>query len=372
MSALRISRLALAIGVACVVTAIPAQAAGPVALTPQGGDNSICGSGGAIPGFVAAVAKSKPAPMFPEFDVTHDSEGWVRIGFTIDSDGDTRDIVILDRVGSKRMISAAISAIRKWDYKPATVNGQPADQYGNTVEILYALQNGQARAVHPNVIELYDRGRTLVAGGKIAEGIAVLESARDGQLNLFEQAMISFALAYAYNQSGNPSRALPYIRHAMIEDGAYLEKRILNPAKRLRIRLEALSGNLHYVACAPSLAATDDFDPKGTDRADLLRLIANAAGTLKSKAPLSQPGKLERASDDDDDIAVWEHPLSRPKFTFTSVNGTLSKLRVNCVVHVVEDTAKPATQWTLPDATGPCILRVYGEAGTSFKLIEEW
>jgi TonB family protein len=342
-------------------------------LTPQGGsDAALCGSGGAIPGFVAAVARNKPAPVFPEFDVTHDSEGWVRIGFTIDSEGDTKDIVILDRVGSKRMLSAALSAIRKWDYRPATLNGQPADQFGNTVEILYALQSGQSRAVHANVIELYDRGRTLVAGGKYQEGIAVLESARDGQLNLFEQAMISFALAYAYSQSGNPSRALPFIRHAMIEDGTYLEKRILNPAKRLRIRLEAQAGNLRYVACAPSLAATDDFDPKGTDRADLQRLVGNAIATLKSKAPMSQPGKLERAGDDDDDEAVWEHPLSRPKFTFTSVNGTLSKLRVNCVVHLVEDTAKPSTQWTLPNATGPCILRVYGEAGTSFKLVEEW
>jgi hypothetical protein len=129
---------------------------------------------------------------------------------------------------------------------------------------------------------------------------------------------------------------------------------------------------LPYVACAPALAATDDFDPKGTDRADLQRMIASAATTLKSRSPLSQPGKLDRHGDDEDDEAVWEHPLSRPKFTFTSVNGSLSKLRVHCVVHVVEDTAKPSTQWTLPDATGPCILRVYGETGTSFKLVEEW
>ena len=366
--------LALILGAGLCVPAIRTEAAPAPLVAPAAGplraDASLCADTAPIPGFSPAVSKYKPAPVFPDIDASNDSEGWVRIGFTISAEGETKDVVVLDRVGSKRMLSAATSAVKNWEYEPATLNGQPADQYGNTVEILYEVQAGQSRAVHANVIELYDRGRGLVGSGKYAEGIEALESATEMRLNLFEQAMISFALAYAYSQSGNPQQALPYIRHAMIEDGKFLERRIANPAKRLRIRLESQAGNVRYVACAPSLAETDDFDPKGADRKDLERIISGATAALRSATPLVQSVTIP-AGRSGDDTAAWKYDLTRHKFSFASVNGTLSKFRANCVVHVVEDEAKAGQQWATPAAAGPCTLYVYGAPGTTFRLIED-
>lgn len=350
--------------------ATPAAATKPAPLTaPAIKEVNLCDGGGVVRGFVPAKAKSKPPPVFPDADVSNDSEGWVRIGFTIDSEGSTRNVVVLDRVGSERMISAAISAVKNWEYRPATLNGQPADQFGNAAEILYEL--GQNKPVHAKVIELYERGRDLVNKGQIAEGIAVLESAKEERMNLFELATISFALAYAYAQSNEPHKALPHIRHAMIEDGRFLEKRIANPAKRLRIRLESKAGNQRYVACAPSLAETDDFDPKGNDRKDLARIIANTTTLLKSPSPLVSTAKIEQPADDDDP-GVWEHDLIRRKFSFASISGELTKFRASCVVHLVEDEVKLVQQWSTPEFSGPCTLRVWGKPGTTFKLVEEW
>ncbi len=359
--------------------ALPVHAATPAAVAakpaqmapPATKEVSLCDGGGVVRGFVPAKATNKPPPIFPEFDASHDSEGWVRIGFTIDSEGSTRNVVVLDRMGSERMISGAISAVKNWDYKPATLNGQPADQFNNTAEVLYELQTGQTRAVHDNVVKLYESGRDLVNGGKYAEGIAILESATEERLNLFEQAMISFALAYAYSLSNNPQKALPYIRHAMIEDGRYLEKRIANPAKRLRVRLEAVAGNPRYVACAPALAETDDFDPTGADRKDLTRIIASTTALLKSTAPYVRAARISEPAKEGAP-GIWEYDLIRKKFSFASIAGTLTKFRVNCVVHLVEDDVKLANQWSTPEFAGPCTLRVWGEPGTTFKLVEEW
>lgn len=362
-----------AVVIAAAQLALPAQAATPAKpapLAPQIVAVNLC-SAGVVRGFVPAKAKSKPPPVFPEFDASHDSEGWVKIGFTIDSEGSTRNVVVLDRMGSERMISGALSAVKNWEYRPATLNGQPADQFNNTAEILYELQTGQSRAVHANVIELYDRGRDLVNKGQYAEGIAVLESAKRERLNLFEQAMISFALAYAYALSNKPELALPQIRHAMIDDGRFLEKRIANPAKRLRIRLEAKAGNQRYVACAPPLADTDDFDPTGTDRKDVTRIVTGTTALLKSAAPYVQTAQIPKP-DSDDDPGMWEHELLRRKFSFASITGSLTKFRATCVVHLVEDEVKPANQWSTPEFAGPCTLRVWGEPGTTFKLVEEW
>ncbi len=352
--------------------ATPAAATKPAPLAPPLlKEVQLCDGGGVVRGFVPAKATSKSAPVFPDADVSNDSEGWVRIGFTIDAEGSTRNVTVLDRVGSERMISAAISAVKNWDYKPATLNGQPADQFGNTAEILYELQTGQAKPVHENVIKLYERGRDLVNKGQVAEGIAVLESAKEERLNMYELATISFALAYAYNQSNEPQKALPHIRHAMIEDGKYLEKRIFNPAKRLRIRLESRVGNLRYVACAPALADTDDFDPNGADRKDLMRIIASTTTLLKSTSPLVKAAKIDQP-DDEDKPGMWEHDLIRRKFSFAAITGELTKFRASCVVHLVEDEVKLAQQWSTPEFSGPCTLRVWGTPGTTFKLVEEW
>ena len=359
-------------GVSAQAATTPATVkAAPLAPPPLVKEVQLCNGGGVVRGFVPAKATNKPPPVFPEFDASHDSEGWVRIGFTIDSEGSTRNVVVLDRMGSERMISGALSAIKNWDYTPATLNGQPADQFNNTAEILYELQTGQSRAVHDTVIKMYESGRDLVNKGKYAEGIAILESAMEERLNLFEQATISFALAYAYALSNNPQKALPFIRHAMIEDGRFLEKRIANPAKRLRVRLEAVAGNPRYVACAPSLADTDDFDPAGADRKDLMRVIGSTTTLLKSTAPYVRAARVPEPAKENGP-GVWEYELMRKKFSFTAITGALTKFRVNCVVHLVEDDVKLANQWSTPEFSGPCTLRVWGEPGTTFKLVEEW
>jgi TonB family protein len=368
----------LAVSALTSLVSVHAYAATPVAASkpaplgvPALRDVQLCDGGGVVRGFVPAKATKKPSPVFPDADVSSVSEGWVRIGFTIDAEGETRNVVVLDRFGSERMISAALSAVKNWEYRPATLNGQPADQFGNTAEILYELQTGQSKPVHADVIKLYERGRDLVNKGQYSEGIAVLESAKDERLNLFELATISFALAYAYSQANEPQKALPHIRHAMIEDGRFLEKRIANPAKRLRIRLESQAGNSRYVACAPALAETDDFDPKGTDRKDVQRIVASTSTLLKSASPLVKTARI-LPPEDEDDPGVWEHDLIRRKFSFAAVTGELMKFRASCVVHLVEDEVKLAQQWSTPDFSGPCTLRVWGKPGSTFKLVEEW
>jgi hypothetical protein len=132
-----------------------------------------------------------------------------------------------------------------------------------------------------------------------------------------------------------------------------------------------LVGNPRYVACAPALAETDDFDPAGSDRKDLQRIISSTTALLKSTTPYVRSARVPPPANDDDP-GVWEYDLIRKKFSFSAINGALTKFRVNCVVHVVEDDVKLANQWSTPEFSGPCMLRVWGEPGTTFKIVEEW
>jgi TonB family protein len=323
------------------------------------------------PGFFPATLANRVSPEFPEADAAEEREGWVRLGFTIDTAGETKDLVVLDYVGSQNMVRAARLAVKRWTYKPATEQSQPVEQFANTAEILFRDNRIGNAAVHDAVVVKFDEGRALISEGKYAEGIKLLEQTFEQPLTLFERARISFALAYAYERSKDMPRALVHIRHALIEKGKFLEKAVQPAAQRLRLRVEVATGNFHFAACAPPLPESDKFDPTGADRKETVKVIEDALTTLASSEPLTVRASLI-ASAADDEGGMWEHPLSRRKFKFASLVGQIQEYRLNCVRQVSSGAVDMTTQVSVPPSAGACVLRVYGEVGAAFRLIEEW
>ena len=322
-------------------------------------------------GFAAAVIETRSPPEFPETDASEESEGWFRIGFTIDAEGETKDVLVLDQVGSPRMARVARLAVARWKYKPATQDGQAVEQYSNAAEIIFRNRNAGNAPIHDAVVAKYDEGRALAGAGKYAEGIAVLKQAFDLPLTLYEQAKVSFALAFAYEKSNDMPRVLEHIRHALIEGGSFLEKALVPTAQRMRLRIEVANGNLRFAACAAPLPVSDNFDPAGADRRETTRIVDDALAKLGSAKPLDIRGNLT-AKASGDEGGVWEHPLSRRKFKFAGFIGLVHEFRLSCVRQLMQSPVNETTQWSVPRSAGPCVLRVYGEVGASFKLIEEW
>lgn len=334
-------------------------------------ETELCTEKLTLPGFAPAALATRLAPEFPDADATDENEGWVRLGFTIDAEGETKDIVVLDRVGSRNMVKAARLAVARWKYKPATQDGQAVEQYGASAEILFRDQHTGNTAIHDAVVAKFDEGRILIADTRYAQGIAVLEQTFELPLTLFERARVSFALAYAYEKTNDMPRALGHIRHALIERGNFLEKAMLPAAQRLRLRAEVANGNFHYAACAPPLPAGDKFDPTGADRKETTEILDNVMKKLASATPLAVDATVT-ADAAGGEGGVWEHPVSRRKFKFAEFTAPVQEFRLSCVRQSTQSPMNEATQWSVPRSAGPCILRVYGPVGATFRLIEEW
>jgi hypothetical protein len=190
-------------------------------------------------------------------------------------------------------------------------------------------------------------------------------------LTLYEQAKVSFALAYAYEKLNDTARALFHVRHALIERGTFLEKGVVPAAQRLRLRLEVANGNFRYAACSQPLPAGDKFDPAGADRQATVRIVSDAMTKLGDPKPLVMDATLI-AKPAGEEGGVWEHPLSRPKFKFSTFTGRADEFRLTCLRQQSRGSPNDTTQWSAPATAGPCVLRVYGDVGATFKLIEEW
>ncbi len=349
----------------------PPAATAPVTPAPAV-TKDFCKKGVAVEGFTPAVRASSGAGVeFPDAEVAGESEGWVKVGFTIDAEGATKDIVVLDQVGPPAMARAARLAVKRWVYKPAREGERAVEQYGNTVELVFRRENVGNTGVHDEAVAKFDQGRTFVAAGKYGEGIAVLEETLESPLTLYEQAKVSFALAFAYEKSNDRPRALAHIRHALIEGGRFLDKGVVPSARRMRVRLEAANGNLVHAACAAALPAADSFDPTGADIKETARVVADAKARLSAlpalevEATLVRDPAVERGG-------VWEKQLTRTKFRFARVIGIVEDFRLVCTRQLAGGAVNESGHWSVPADAGTCTLRVAGEVGAAFKLIEEW
>ena len=68
---------------------------------------------------IPAKIVSRSAPRYPSRAISREIEGWVDIGFTIDTDGKPIDIVVIDSEPSDTFDKAAINAVKKWRFSPA-------------------------------------------------------------------------------------------------------------------------------------------------------------------------------------------------------------------------------------------------------------
>jgi len=73
----------------------------------------------------AAVLVKNAAPRYPTAAMRSNQEGWVELSFTITPGGDVSDVKVVDAQPRHVFDRAAIDAVSRWKYQPATQDGTP-------------------------------------------------------------------------------------------------------------------------------------------------------------------------------------------------------------------------------------------------------
>ncbi len=331
-----------------------------------------CVQDASIADFTLAHATFVPTPAFPQEDVNEESEGWVQLGFTISRDGTVRDIVVLDAIGAKSVAASASKALATWHYSPATHHGVPVDQFGNTVNVVFRYAGSDAdehATTHAAIVRKYNTGRSMLAQKKFDDAIPTLESALDQRLNLYEQSLVSLALVVAYAAKQDKPRSLYHLRHATIQQGFFLDRKVAQAALELRVQAEAEYGDFAGARCAfdqlKSVAPAAAAD--GTSAA---KIVARIGEALKDPAPIVVAAELSPVFGGSQ-AAEWRHALLRRKFSFSDIKGEMKGYHLVCQTTVLDAAIDAETLWTVPPDAGSCTLSVRGSAGASFKLVEE-
>lgn len=355
-------------GLLFVLALAPQAAAAGVA--PDHDRCDLIGSSTSLPGFTAAAVEEKPNPKFPKKSLKDATEGWVLLEYAVAADGKVRDVAAIDAIGPRYFVNAAIEATTEWRYKAATRNGAPTDQTLYQTSVLFVFEDSGRSTAHVEFVRKYNRARDLLNDGNTDEAIELLEMAFKGRLNLYEAAMGSFALALGFSQKKDWPRALYYIRHAVINDRQYLVEGTRVPALTTQLELEFRNGNYTEALCAyDRLRTLDAATAKGESPA--AKMAAQIKTALGAKEPLAIDATLS-THPLVDGTGIWRHRLLRSKFSFTEIKGNVKSFKLACVGSTMAAAVTLSTQWTVPEKAGACILRVDGDPGASFKLVQSW
>jgi TonB family protein len=81
----------------------------------------------------------KVAPVYPETAVASGLEGYVIVRYTVNINGSTEDVVVIES-SSPLFEQSAVESAAKYKYRPRMLNGTPVPVEGITTKIIYALE----------------------------------------------------------------------------------------------------------------------------------------------------------------------------------------------------------------------------------------
>lgn len=334
------------------------------------------------PVYKSATVLSVPNVGWPAGNTNREALVYLRI--VISTEGKVSDVELVEDRGfyNDDFVRAARSLAKSYRFRPATRDGKPVPQ---TVVLPIAYTRGgddgkkwatgvtdEFRVEAQKVDNLFKKGD--YAGADFHAQWMLKEKVRYG----YEFAVLNSMLAQTHASIGDDYPALELAERATQRTTPTIGKFALhqpvppnNAANyllpenvvvlllELRMRIAARNGLLKraleaYYELAGLVDMTPD-DPRVTTAAQL-------TAQLESAEPLAVRGRIEEGG--------WIYELNRRHFTLEEVKGSVDTLTLTCNGKHQELSYVPAGDWTVPADWEDCQIRVRGEAGTMFSLIE--
>jgi TonB family protein len=321
--------------------------------------------------FVAITPIERTNPAYPTRSLQYGNEGWVMLSFVVTETGEVEEAMIEDSSGVEAFELAALDAISRWRYTPATVNGEPVAQSMQKTRITFALE-GPAVGATPRFENAYRRVKRLLDASDYAAAGPLLEEIElRGRHNLYEDSLF-WALKYGYLegvQSPDTAQKLRALELALGHQAdEYLPPDIfIAVAQRLYV-LQVQAVDFSAAQSTFERLRDSEHAKKSSQHA---RAIAELTPTYEQieqviAGPQLLPVKAEIGQYD-----YWDHDFMRRSFSIANVNGRIEAVDVRCERGTTRlDSGSANAVWQVPESWGECGAYIKGDPGTTFTFQE--
>lgn len=303
-------------------------------------------------------------PTFPPQQANGYVDGYIVILITIGTDGRVHDPKIMQMIGPQAFIQHAKSALAKWTFKPATLDGVPIE---SSMPVAFRFVS-RADGARNGFLTVYNGARKLMADGKRAEAYEQLKALMEKpDWNFYERGTAASTMALIALEGGDPldARELLSIGYEDIVDT--FPDPIHIAIHKLRIQASLATGDL--------VGAHDGLEKlkkiKRFDASDpIVDLVAQSVVKAESMSVVASKVRIPLAHDAEEDGAWASIGLFRRHFGFGGISGALDKLFLRCDQKTVESSVSDQAEWHVPENWSNCFLFVHGKSGTTFDVLQ--
>lgn len=318
--------------------------------------------------FIPAKLIERTSPTYPQFELRHRKQAWVRIAYCIDESGSPQNISVLDSVGNAKFDNAAIETVEQWKFEPALINGEPSWQCRNRTGITFALK-GSNTGASKGFAKYYRRIGRLIDENKLEEADKVFWQVYESyNLSLYELSKLWAQRVRYETISGNMYMLDMALHRAAASKGKWIEKKSYIRLLELRVQVELKIGQ-YYSAMR---AFRELAKVSGKDSEKILALkptMKKLRDTIKSDQVLKIEAEVRTKDECNICNNSWAFTPVRSDFSFANIAGTLDSIELRCNHRLFESAVTGHVEWHIPDSWGTCHVQVYGEPGTTFDVL---
>ncbi|MDX1562803.1 MAG: hypothetical protein R3305_07735, partial [Gammaproteobacteria bacterium] len=212
----------------------------------------------------------------------------------------------------------------------------------------------------PPVVRDYQAIEELIAAGEYEDALRMSRRLIEtGNLRLADIGVIFVQNSNIHTALGNVHEAYEAIRRVTYPGLPLLQTSELAVALAIRNTLELRLGDV--VGALETFERRTELGPVPDD--DLMATRVERIRTaLDGDAAIAVQGKILGDA--------WQHELTRRTFAIGDLEGSLSRINVECDQRRIELEYSIDVEWSLPDGWGACTAFVEGRGDTEFVFYE--
>lgn len=287
-------------------------------------------------------------------------EGWVIINFVINEEGRVIDPFIQESSGIREFEKESLKSIKKWQYKPATRNGQPIEQSNLTVKFDFNINgvigvSGKFHRRYTSLIKAIKKNDLTKAKGK-------LDKLYNNKFwNYTESSFYWLADATYAKAIKDARRELISIKKALAVENVQINQTSIS---YLLFRQFIL--NLNNTNFAEAVHSFEQLKEKSNDQKLITQLqphFDRVISLIEGNEPLVRFASLNSKGQ-------LFHDLSRSNFSVAVDKGNLLSIEIRCDNKRSIYDYKPDRVWKIPEQWGECKTIFSGDKGTDIDIIE--
>lgn len=316
----------------------------------------------AVEVFRAPRGKDVRTPQYPRIRQEQGREGWVNVSMMIDPAGKPYEVVVSDSSGDPAFDKAAVKAIERSLFIPATLNGQSLDA-GYQLKVQFELRGGGAGA-RPAFSTLYRKlNETVGSGDQTSASAALAELEALDVHSLYEDAHLNLARYLYFLKWGSEEQQLIAITRAIAyeDDQGYLPENLFRSALLTQFQLQVKLQ--HFGAALSTWGKLESLELDAQTRAACAGAVEKILQLQESDAAYEVSGEIGSQNS-------WFHTLLKSTFTIDLLSGRVAELKLRCDRHYVFFRYSPELRYQVNREFGACNLEVIGDPGSRIRLVQ--